>query len=154
MPIAQIDTLSDAQIEEMLADDAKLTAFVKTLPYVQDYLSRAETVNRLQSEVDGLNRRCSGNPQTAALRSDVDKKRAELQQKTEKKRQKEGELSSSALFDKLDAAAKAMDNECEEISAQFLSGDMTPQDFAKKYKEKRVKYHMRSAKKESILHNM
>jgi len=154
MPIAQIDNLSDAQVEEMLADEAKLTEFVKTLPYVQDYMMREESVRRLQADVDALLSRSSGNPEIDAKRRELNQKRGEFQAKSDQKRQKEGELTQNALYEKLDAAAKVVDNECEEIAAKLLSGDMTAQQFAKAYQEKRVLFHTRSAKKEAILHSM
>ena len=154
MPIAQIDTLTDAQVEEMLADDSKLTAFVRSLPYVQDYMMREEAVRRLQADVDALSTRSTGNPEIDAKRKELAQKRGEFQAKSDQKRQKESELTQNALYEKLDAAAKDVDNECEDIAAKLLSGDLTAQQFAKAYQEKRVLFHTRSAKKEAILHSM
>jgi len=154
IPLNQIDTLPDAEVEKMLADEEELTKFVKSLPLIQDYLLRAGEVERLQAEVDALTKRSGANPELDAKRQEVEKKRAELQQKSDLKRRKEGELNPSALFEKLDAAAKALDNECEDIASQFLAGDMSAQDFAKTYKQKRVLFHSRSAKKEALSHSM
>jgi len=154
MPLSQIDTLSDAQIEEMLANDASLTTFVKSLPYVIDYMLHVDEAARLQSEVDSLNKRTTSTPEALVLKQDLERKRDEFQRKSEQKRQKETELTQNALYSKLDAAAKITDGECEEIASRFLSGDMSAQDFSKAYKEKRILYHTRSAKKEAIMHSM
>jgi len=154
MPISQVDTLTDAQVEEMLADEEKLNSFVNSLPYIQDYMLRKGEADRLQGEVDDLTKRCGANPELEARRTELDKKRTEFQEKSEQKRRKECELTQAALYEKLDAAAKAIDVECDEIVSQFLDGEMEAKDFAKAYKEKRVVYHSRSAKKESIAHSM
>jgi len=154
MPIAQIDQLTDAQVEEMLADETKLTEFVKTLPFVQDYMMREEGVRRLQADVDALSARKTDSPEMDAKRKELNQKRGEFQAKSDQKRQKESELTQNALYEKLDAAAKDLDNECDEIAAKLLSGEMSAQEFAKVYQQKRVLFHTRSAKKEAILHSM
>jgi len=154
LPLAQIDTLRDEEVEEMLVNDAKLTEFVNRLPLVQDYTLRLQAVKRIQDEVDSLQARIAGNAELDATRRDVEAKRAEFQQKSAEKQAKHSELNPSSLFEKLDAKAKAADAECEDIAARFLAGEMSAQDFAKQYKEKRFYFHTLSAKKESILHNM
>jgi len=154
MPLSQVDTLSDQQVEEMLADDAKLTEFVRRLPYVQDYMLREDAVKRLQDEVNSLSARTTGNPEIDARRAELDQKRREFQEKAQMRQAKEGEMTQGALFEKLDAAARATDAECEEIASRFLSGEIDAKEFAKQYKEKRFQFHIRSAKKESMLHNM
>jgi len=152
MPLSQIDTLPDAEVMELLENSEKFNAFVMRLPCIQDYMLRADKVKSLEAEVNSLSAR-SGNPAIDAKRQELEMKRAEFRQKSEMKQRKEGELSQNALYEKLDAAAKVTDGECDEIASRFLSGDMSAQDFAKAYKEKRLLFHTRSAKKEAILHN-
>jgi len=154
MPLSQVDTLSDAQVEEMLTDEGKLAEFVKRLPYVQDYNLREQSVKQLQAEVDALAERISKNSELDATIKQAQEKRTEFQAKSAQKQAKDSELTPQALFDKLDVLAKAADTECEELVSKFTSGEMTAQEFAKAYKEKRFHYHTLCAKKESILHNM
>jgi len=154
LPLQMIDTLGDKEVEELLQGGSKFDEYVKRLPLVQDYLLRQQSVNQLQQEVDALAARISGNSELEAVRVEMEQKRAELQGKTAQKQAMEGQLTPAALYEKLDAMAKAIDAECEDIASKFLAGDMSAQDFAKAYKEKRFHYHSLSAKKESILHNM
>jgi len=154
MPLSQIDTLSDDRVNEMIDDYSKFEEFVKQLPYVTDYNLRQESLKRLEDEVQSLQRRLSDNPELVARRKELDDKRAAFQEKTAQKQAKESEMNPQSLVDKLDEKAKAADAECEEIAAKFLSGEISAQDFAKEYKDKRFYYHTLSAKKESIFHNM
>jgi len=152
--LSHVDNLPDAEVEAMLADDAKLTEFVNRLPYVQDYNRQQQSVKQLQQEVDALAARISKNGELDATIKEAQQKRNEFNEKNAQKQAKEAELTTQALFDKLDALAKAADAECEEIASKFLAGDMSAPDFAKAYKEKRFHYHTLSAKKESLLRNM
>jgi len=154
MPLSQIDLLSDEKVMELAGDDAKLTEYVKTLPFVQEYMLRQQAVRRLQEEVDSLSSRMAANPELDAVRREVEQKRIEFQEKSAQKQAKQSELTPQALLERLDAKAKAADAECEEIVGNFLGGDTNAKDFAKAYKDKRFYYHTLSAKKESILHNM
>ena len=150
MPLGQIDMLNDAQVDELLRDDAKLTEFVRTLPYVQDYMLRAEAVNRLENEVNSMGGR-TGNVELDGKRDELEQLRAQCNAKLAEKQQLEGRVTREALIDGLTEAIKAVDAECEEIASEFLAGNMTAKEFTKKYMEKRVLFHTRSAKKESYL---
>lgn len=150
MPLGQVDMLSDAQVDEMLRDDAKLTEFVRTLPLVQDYMLRAEAVNRLENEVRTMGVR-TGNAELDGKRAELERLRAQCDAKLAEKQQLEGRVTRDALVDGLTDAIKAVDAECEDIAAEFLAGNMTAKEFTKKYMEKRVLFHTRSAKKESYL---
>jgi len=154
MPLPNIDTLSDEKVEELLRDDAALVEYVRTLPYMLDYALKEQAVNQLQDEVNSLSARIAANPELEAARREVEQKRFEFQDKTARKQAKESELTPQVLLEKLDAKAKAVDAECEEIAGDFLSGETNAKDFAKNYKDKRFYFHTLSAKKESILHNM
>jgi len=154
MPLSQIDTLSDDQVNELLENYSKFEEYVKQLPYVQDYNLRQESLKRLEDEVQSLQRRISDNPELVARRKELDDKRAEYQQKTAARQAKESEMNPQSLVDRLDEKSKAADAECEDIAGRFLSGDSSAQDFAKEYKDKRFYYHTLCAKKETLLHNM
>jgi len=154
MPLQHIDNMTDQQVEEMLADDSKITEFVKRLGPVEEHILREQAVRQLQQEVDALSARIAGNAELEAVRQELEAKRAEFEGKSAQKGAKEAQLSSEALYEKLDAKAKIADAECDEIASKFLAGDMTAQEFAKAYKDKRFHFHCLSAKKESIFHNM
>jgi len=154
MPLSQVDTLTDAQVEEMLADEAKLTEFTKRLPFVQDYQLREQSVKALQQEVDSLEARLQADSELDSIRRERDAKLAEFEQKNAQKQAKDSEFTPAVLCEKLGAKARDVDGECEEIVSQFLAGEMNGKDFAKAYKEKRIHFHTLSAKKESILINM
>lgn len=150
MPIAQIDTLSDAEVEAMLASDEKLTAFVRGLPFVQDYMLRAEAVARLEAEVAAMPE-TTGSPELDAARAELQQKRAEYERKSAERQQRQAQMTPQVLVDKLADAARAVDAECDDLAQQFLAGGMTPQQFAEQYQAKRIVYHSRSAKKEAIM---
>lgn len=150
MPIAQIDTLTDAEVEAMLASDEKLTAFVRTLPYVQDYTLRAEAVARLQAEVEALPGGAAS-PELEAARAELQQKRAEYERKSAERQQRQAQLTPPVLVERLGEAARAVDAECDALAQGFLAGSMTPQQFAEQYQQKRIIYHSRSAKKEAIM---
>lgn len=150
MRIAQIDTLSDAEVEAMLASDEKLTAFVRGLPFVQDYMLRAEAVARLQAEVEALPA-ATGSPALDAARAELQEKRAEYERKSAERQQRQAQLAPPVLVERLGDAARAVDAECDDLAQAFLAGGMTPQQFAEQYQQKRIVYHSRSAKKEAIM---
>jgi len=61
------------------------------------------------------------------------------------------QFSTPALVDHLTVAAAEAEGSSDAIANQFLSGEMDQKNFVKEFMEKRKLYHLRAAKKESLL---
>jgi len=61
------------------------------------------------------------------------------------------QFSTQALIEHLGASATEAETSSDAIANQFLSGDIDQKTFIKDFMEKRKLFHLRAAKKESLI---
>jgi len=101
-------------------------------------LAKEAEIQRLQMELTGrLNT--------------IAEKRTSYEQKAQRQQEIIKQFSTTALIDQLTEAAGEGEQQSDAIAKKFLSGDMEHKDFIKDFMEKRKLFHLRSAKKESLM---
>jgi hypothetical protein len=144
----ELQSMKPSQLGELLNDDA---AFRK-------YLMSMDSVRNMVSLRNELRASQSGGEDTAKLDAEIESAREELEkQKTllaAKSSQQEklmSKLQVSNLVEALSELANKSEEESEVLSRQFLDGDIDIKTFQRDFVAVREVFHLRSAKKESLL---
>jgi len=85
------------------------------------------------------------------LREDLNQKRQLFDDKFQRQHQIMQKYSPENLVRQLDGAAQEVEQQSDAIADSFLEGTISHQEFLKSYTEKRKLFHLRSAKKETLL---
>jgi len=162
-PILTVDSLkidwdskTIEEMNELLQSDEKFDAFFYQLPAIQ------EDFKALADQRDANKKIAEKN---IAMQAEVEQLAAELAVQQNKSNQKlrdienakqqqaaiQQQFSPHVLAVKLADAAKKVDRESEEISSKFQNGEISIAEFVKQYRDARVLYHLRSAKREMLL---
>jgi hypothetical protein len=144
----ELQSMKPAQLGELLNDDA---AFRK-------YLMSMDSVRNMVSLRNELRASQSGGDDTAKLDAELEQAREELEKEKKalavKSAQQEklmSKLQVSNLVEALTELANKSEEESEVLSRQFLDGDVDIKAFQRDFVAMREVYHLRSAKKESLI---
>ncbi len=145
----ELQSMKPAQLGELLNDDA---AFRKYLLSIESVKNMVSLRNELRSSAAG------GESDTAALDREIAEARDELEQQKKlvasKAAQQEklmAKLQVANLVDALATLANQSEEESDELSRSFLDGNVDVKAFQRDYVALREVYHLRSAKKESLM---
>lgn len=144
----ELQSMKPSQLGELLNDDA---AFRK-------YLMSMDSVRNMVSLRNELRASQSGGDDTAKLDAELEQAREELEKEKKalavKSAQQEklmSKLQVSNLVEALTELANKSEEESEVLSRQFLDGDVDIKAFQRDFVAMREVYHLRSAKKESLI---
>eukprot|EP01119_Soliformovum_irregulare_P015787 TRINITY_DN4500_c0_g1_i2.p1 TRINITY_DN4500_c0_g1~~TRINITY_DN4500_c0_g1_i2.p1 ORF type:complete len:126 (-),score=47.59 TRINITY_DN4500_c0_g1_i2:46-423(-) len=87
----------------------------------------------------------------ASRHSLANEKRMSFEQKAQRQQEVMKQFSTPALISKLTDAAAEAETASDDIAANFLRGDVDLKTFIKEFMDKRKQYHLRAAKKESLM---
>jgi hypothetical protein len=145
----ELQSMKPAQLGELLNDDAAFRKYLLSIDSVKNMVSLR---NELRSSAAG------GESDTAALDREIAEARDELEQQKKlvasKAAQQEklmAKLQVANLVDALATLANQSEEESDELSRSFLDGDVDVKAFQRDYVALREVYHLRSAKKESLM---
>jgi len=150
---------SQAELTLLLSDDNELKKFFDSLSIVgtmrkvkEDLRARNEVLARenlqKEAEIDRLKRELITKQQTLGEKRNVYDSKYKKQQEIMK------QFSPSAMIEKLGLLANEAEMESEQIANQFINDQMDYREFVKLFMEKRKLYHLRSAKRESLIINL
>nr|ADK66884.1 vacuolar sorting protein 37 [Mastigamoeba balamuthi] len=157
IPLTQLDTMTLEQLNELLANESKLDDFISQLPAVVE-------LNKLRADLQESNLAQAKKNEAAAAelgklqaeyetrRAAAEAARAQYDEKAKQQAQALEAFSPQALAARLDALARESDAASEAASQKFLSGEMPLAEFQRVYRDLRVEYHTRCAKREALLH--
>jgi len=81
----------------------------------------------------------------------IAEKRSFYEQKVQRQQEVMKQFSTPALIEHLTIAAAEAEAASDAIANQFLSGEIDQKTFVKDFMEKRKLFHLRAAKKESLI---
>jgi len=153
---SELDAKSPSELALLLNDENEFKRFfdhlsaVQTMKKVRDDLRTnndelAKKNLSKEAELDKIKRELSARQQLIA------EKRLAFDQKAKQQQEVMKQFSTPALVDHLTVAAAEAEGSSDAIANQFLSGELDQKNFVKEFMEKRKLYHLRAAKKESLL---
>jgi len=98
-----------------------------------------------EAEIDRMKRQLHEKHQVVA------EKRSSFEQKAFRQQEVMKQFSTGSLIDQLNVAALEAESQSDQIANEFLAGNIDQKTFIKDFMEKRKLYHLRSAKKESLM---
>jgi len=152
----QLESKTISELSQMMNDEYEFNKFFEELPQVSNMVKVRDDLRNNNQELA---------KKTLAQENDIEllkqeiKSSAEIieQQKlafqTRSTRQQEiiNQYSTSNLIDGLTKASQDAERESDDIATRFLNRQMELKDFVKEFMEKRKLYHLRSAKRESLM---
>jgi len=152
----ELDSKTPAELSLLLTDETEFKKFFESLPTVQtmkklrdDLRDNNETLAKKnlakEAEIQKAQMDLSGRLNTIA------EKRTSYEQKAQRQQEIIKQFSTTSLIDQLTEAASEAEQQSDGIAKKFLTGDMEHKDFIKDFMEKRKLFHLRSAKKESLM---
>eukprot|EP01090_Pellita_catalonica_P014945 TRINITY_DN3919_c0_g1_i2.p1 TRINITY_DN3919_c0_g1~~TRINITY_DN3919_c0_g1_i2.p1 ORF type:complete len:251 (-),score=51.48 TRINITY_DN3919_c0_g1_i2:186-938(-) len=154
----ELEALSPQQVTALLSNENEFRAFFSNLSSVKN-MEQARQAHRKQAEA--IARQNLGYEQqlnalkmeTAALQRSVTEKRTQFDQKARRQQQVMSQYTTESLIDSLSKAAAQAEQEAEAIAQQFTNRQLTSRDFIRLFMEKKKLHHLRSAKREYLLHS-
>jgi len=152
----ELDSKSPPELAQLLNDENEFKKFfenlsaVSTMRKVRDDLriNNEELAKRnlaKEAEIERIKRELSTRHQA------VNEKRSSFEQKAQRQQEVMKQFSTPALIDHLTVAAHEAELESDAIANKFLNGEIDQKTFIRDFMEKRKLYHLRSAKKESLI---
>jgi len=152
----ELDAKSPSELTQLMTDEVEFKRFFENLPAVQ-------TMKKVRDDLRDNNEILA--KKNLAKEAEIESVKAELasvatqfsekKNSYDKKAQRQQEIikhfSTAALIEQLSEAAAEAESQSEATAKKFLSGDMDHKDFMKEFIEKRKLFHLRSAKKESLM---
>jgi len=152
----ELDRKSPAELSQMLNDETEFNKFFDALPVVQNMRKIRDDLRANNEEL--AKKTLSKESEIEQLRSElagsmeiIQQQRAAFEVKLERQKEVMKQFSASALIQKLDLSAQDAEAESDALANRFLSGDVDYKDFIRDFMEKRKLFHLRSAKKESMM---
>jgi len=152
----EIEARTPSELSQMLNDEVEFNKFfddlnvVQTMKKVRDdlrnaneefarkSLARESEIESLRREIDTRNRA-------------VSEKRSTFEQKAQRQQEVMKQFSTPTLIDQLSTSAADAETASDAIANKFLAGEMDFKDFIKEFMDKRKLFHLRAAKKESLM---
>lgn len=155
VPLPELESKTVEELEALLTDEHKFEEMFGEIQAVKDSTrvrnelrdSAAKSAKQNQEDMERIE---ALQREVNAKRDEVAAARAKFEEKARRRKEIEQETSPLALMKKLADAAKVADEESDAIAQRFLAGEIPPAEFVKQYREKRVIFHTRSAKRESL----
>lgn len=155
--IPELATLTDRDVEKLLASNAAFDSFFEELETVRMmnnlYQEMLQSTTRELAEANMAKER-----EMRQAKELLEEKRAQLhaleeevRALTDKKQVVLQQYSVDSLITRLGEAAAAADSESEELQRSFVNEELEAEEFLKLYRAKRELFHQRSAKRESLL---
>jgi hypothetical protein len=152
----ELDNKSPVELSALLNDETEFNRFFDNLPTVQtmrkvrdDLRANNEDLAKRnlakEAEIDRMRRHLQ------EKHSVMNEKRSSFEQKVQRQQEVMKQFSTSSLIEQLNAAALESENQSDLIANEFLAGNIDQKTFIKDFMEKRKLYHLRSAKKESLM---
>jgi membrane protein involved in colicin uptake len=156
VPLPDLDSKTVEELEALLVEDSpKFEELIGEIAAVRESVKlrdemRDSAIKTAKANQDELERIEALQREVETKRQEAAAARARFEEKAQRKREIEQESSPLALMKRLAEAAKVADEESDAVAQRFLAGELTPAEFVKQYKEKRMVFHTRSAKRESL----
>jgi hypothetical protein len=152
----ELEAKSTSELSQLLNDDNEFKKFfeslscVQTMKKVRDDLRNAnEDISKKtlakEAEIELLRK------ELATRHHLVNERRSSFEQKAQRQQDVMKRFSTPALIEQLTEAAAQAEAASDDIANKFLSGQMDQKDFLRDFAEKRKLYHLRAAKKESLM---
>jgi len=152
----ELEAKSPSELAQLLNDDNEFKRFFDSLSAVQtmrkvrdDLRSNNEELSKRnlskEAEIDRIKK------DLAARQQLILEKRSSFETKAQRQQEVMKQFSTPALIDHLNNAAAEAEAASDETANQFLKGDLDQKVFVKEFMEKRKLYHLRAAKKESLI---
>eukprot|EP01114_Cavostelium_apophysatum_P017015 TRINITY_DN4960_c0_g1_i1.p1 TRINITY_DN4960_c0_g1~~TRINITY_DN4960_c0_g1_i1.p1 ORF type:complete len:320 (-),score=109.69 TRINITY_DN4960_c0_g1_i1:32-991(-) len=152
----QLESKTPSELTQLLNDETEFNRFFEELPVVQnmrkvrdDLRTNNEELAKKtlikESEIDKLRK------DVASSIEIIQQQRGAFEAKAQKQQEVMKRFSTANLIDKLAFAAQETEEQSDAIANRFLSGEMDYKDFIRDFMEKRKLFHLRSAKKESLM---
>jgi len=152
----ELDSKTPAELSLLLSDELEFKKFFESLPNVQ-------TMKKLRDDLRDNNeslakKNLAKEAEIQKLQMDLNnrlnviaEKRASYEQKAQRQQEIMKQFSTTSLIDQLTESATEAEQQSEAIAKKFLGGEIDNKDFMKDFVEKRKLFHLRSAKKESLM---
>jgi len=153
---AEIEAKTPSELTQLVNDETEFKKFFEDLPQVQNMRKVRDDLRNTnedlakknlakEAEIEKLKREISSKQQL------INDKRLQFEQKAQRQQEVMKQFSTPALIEHLGLAAQQAETESDAMANKFLSGEMDYKDFLKEFIEKRKLYHLRAAKKESLM---
>jgi len=152
----EVEAKSTQELSQMLNDETEFNRFFESLSAVQTMkkvrddlrIANEELAKKnlaKEAEVDRVRRELESRNRT------VMEKRAAFEQKAQRQQEVMKQFSTPALIEQLTLAAQEAEMASDDIANKFLGGQIDYKDFIREFIERRKLFHLRSAKKESLM---
>jgi len=143
----ELSAMKPAQLGELLNDDAAFKLFLNNIDSVKTMRSLRDDLRIGQSGGDTSDL----DQELATLEADLSNKKKQLNLKLQQQEKMMEKLQVSNLVDALAKLAAEIEEESDQVSRKFLDSDIDLKAFLDEFTPKRHLFHLRSAKKESLL---
>lgn len=152
----ELESKTPSELSQLLNDETEFNKFFDNLPQVtnmkkvRDDLRNnneesAKKILAKEAEIDKLKK------ELTASNEIIHQQKAAFESKAQKQQEILKQFSTQNLVEKLTIAAQDIETESDNLANRFLSGEMDYKDFIREFMEKRKLYHLRAAKKESLM---
>jgi len=152
----ELESKTPSELSQMLNDETEFNRFFESLPAVQTMKKLRDDLRNANEElakknltkeveIESVKRELNGRQQVVA------DKRFAFEQKAQRQQEVMKQFSTPALIDQLSNAAQEAEMSSDAIANKFLAGETELKDFIKEFMEKRKLFHLRAAKKESLM---
>jgi len=152
----ELDGKSPMELAQLLNDENEFRRFFDSLNAVQtmrkvrdDMRTNNEELAKKnlakEAELEKIRRELGARQQV------ISEKRGLFEQKAQRQQEVMKQFSTQALIEHLGTSAGEAEAASDAIANQFLSGEIDQKTFIKEFMEKRKLFHLRAAKKESLI---
>lgn len=152
----EIESKTPSELTQLINDETEFKKFFEDLPQVQNMRKVRDDLRNTNEEIAKKN--LSKEAEVEKLKRDIaskqqliQEKRAQFEQKAQRQQEVMKQFSTPALIEHLGVAAQQAETESDALANKFLSGEVDYKDFLKEFMDKRKLYHLRAAKKESLM---
>jgi len=152
----ELESKTPSELSQMLNDETEFNKFFESLPAVQTMKKLRDDLRTANEEL--AKRNLSREAEIEALKRElasrqqvVSDKRFAFEQKAQRQQEVMKQFSTPALIEQLSNAAQEAELSSDATANKFLAGEIELKDFVKEFMDKRKLFHLRAAKKESLM---
>eukprot|EP01108_Squamamoeba_japonica_P007271 TRINITY_DN6072_c0_g1_i1.p1 TRINITY_DN6072_c0_g1~~TRINITY_DN6072_c0_g1_i1.p1 ORF type:complete len:150 (+),score=62.64 TRINITY_DN6072_c0_g1_i1:267-716(+) len=140
--------MQPARLGELLNDEAAFRKYLRSMSSVRNMIALRD---ELRASASAADESAEIDDELAAVKSKLAALKKQLAGKLQQQEAVMTKLQVSNLVDALAELAADVEEETDELAHDFLDGSIDAKTFQKTYVERRQLFHLRSAKKESLM---
>jgi len=152
----ELDRMTPAELGQMMNDEIEFNRFFEQLPVVQNMMKIRDDLRNNNEEL--ARKTLTKESEIEKLRGDlqssaeiIQQQRAAFEVKQQRQQEVMKQFTTPALIERLAIASHEAEMESDAMANRFLGGEMDYKDFIREFMDKRKLFHLRSAKKESLM---